>query len=129
MVVFWGFSNYAFSLRWTNKSMGRIWVVKECNPCQHKETNKMVRLKALHVVLNSNQANPLLNYLRFRWYIFNPLLFLYCICSAGGMQKGFCILMLWLLMNIFLSGMKTLELNTSMGTSKFFLVVMVSGQI
>lgn len=30
------------------------------------------------------------------------------LCVAGGMRKGFCILMLYQLLNIFLYGMKTL---------------------
>lgn len=32
-----------------------------------------------------------------------------CLCFTGGMQKGFCILILLELMNIFLYGMRILE--------------------
>ena len=44
------------------------------------------------------------------------------LCFAGGMQKGFCILMLCQLLNISLYGMKILESNTSMEISKFLFI-------
>ena len=51
------------------------------------------------------------------------------LCFAGGMQKGFCILMLCQLLNISLYGMKILESNTTKEISKFLFISFFLAQI